>query len=202
MVEIILGFIAGNITGMGMGGGAILILFLSLLLHLDQHIAQATNLIFFIPTAIASIIINIKEKNVDLKLAKIVSVFGVIGAIIGIAVIIMFIITLSKLLKEGEKIPTTTDSISSYFSVYTNNKWGVINSKGEYVIDPAYTEMIVIPDNKSDIFIITYDIDYDKGTYKTKVLNNCNFLFTSSSALAKFEDQRMIELINMPKVNT
>ena len=102
MVEIILGFIAGNITGMGMGGGAILILLLSLLLHLDQHIAQATNLIFFIPTAIASIIINIKEKNVDLKLAKIVSVFGVIGAIVG-----------TKICQK-----MTSNSLRKYFAVF------------------------------------------------------------------------------------
>ena len=83
MLEIIFGFIAGNITGLGMGGGTILILLLSVFMHLDQHIAQATNLIFFIPTSIASIFVNIKQKNVKLKLAKTISIFGIIGAIIG-----------------------------------------------------------------------------------------------------------------------
>lgn len=83
MVEIIFGFIAGNITGLGMGGGTILILLLSLFMNFDQHVAQATNLVFFIPTSIASIITNIRQKNVDLKLAKIVSLFGMAGATIG-----------------------------------------------------------------------------------------------------------------------
>lgn len=83
MLPVIFGLIAGVITGLGMGGGTILILLLSLFMNLDQHIAQATNLVFFIPTALAAIVINIKQKNINLKLAVIVSIFGIIGAIIG-----------------------------------------------------------------------------------------------------------------------
>ncbi len=83
MLPIIFGIISGIVTGLGMGGGTVLILLLSLFMNLDQHIAQATNLVFFIPTSIAAITINIKQKNVDLKLATIVSTFGIIGAIIG-----------------------------------------------------------------------------------------------------------------------
>lgn len=49
----------------------------------DQHIAQATNLVFFIPTSIIAIIINLKNKNIALKSAVLVSVFGILGAIIG-----------------------------------------------------------------------------------------------------------------------
>ena len=48
MVEIITGIIAGSISGLGMGGGTILILVLSNFVGLEQHIAQATNLVFFI----------------------------------------------------------------------------------------------------------------------------------------------------------
>ena len=50
---------------------------------LDQHIAQATNLIFFIPTSIVAIIVNLKNKYIDLKLAILISIFGILGAIIG-----------------------------------------------------------------------------------------------------------------------
>ena len=83
MQEIIFGFISGNFTGLGMGGGTILILLLSLFMQLDQHVAQATNLIFFIPTSIASILTNIKQKNIDFKLAKTILIFGIIGTKIG-----------------------------------------------------------------------------------------------------------------------
>ena len=49
---------------------------------LEQHVAQATNLIFFIPTAITSVIIGIKNKNINAKDAWIIVVSGIIGAII------------------------------------------------------------------------------------------------------------------------
>ena len=83
MIVILFGLIAGIITGLGRGGGTILILLLSVFLGQDQHVAQATNLIFFIPTSIAAIYTNLKYKNVNLKLALTVSSFGVLGAIIG-----------------------------------------------------------------------------------------------------------------------
>ena len=83
MTEILIGVVSGIITGTGMGGGTILITLLTFFSGLEQHVAQATNLVFFIPTSIIAIIMNIKNKNVDVKLAITISFFGIIGAIIG-----------------------------------------------------------------------------------------------------------------------
>ena len=83
MVEVLIGIISGMISGTGMGGGTILIFLLTSICGIEQHIVQATNLIFFIPTSIVAIIVNIKNKNIDLKLAIIISIFGILGAIIG-----------------------------------------------------------------------------------------------------------------------
>ena len=83
MIEILIGMISGIVSGTGMGGGTILIFLLTFMMGIEQHVAQATNLIFFIPTSIVAIIINIKNKNIDLKLAIIISIFGILGAIIG-----------------------------------------------------------------------------------------------------------------------
>ena len=63
-----------------MGGGTILILLLSIFLKLDQHIAQGINLIFYIPTAITSIIVSFKNKNILWKEAAVVIIIGVITA--------------------------------------------------------------------------------------------------------------------------
>lgn len=49
----------------------------------EQHIAQATNLICFIPAAIVSIIMNLKNKNINLKNALPIAFFGIIGSSIG-----------------------------------------------------------------------------------------------------------------------
>ena len=83
MLAIIFGLISGIVTGLGMGGGTVLILLLSLFMGVEQHIAQATNLVFFVPTALAAIAMNLRQKNVDIKLAINISFFGIIGAIIG-----------------------------------------------------------------------------------------------------------------------
>lgn len=83
MVEILTGFISGIISGTGMGGGTILILCLTLFLGIDQKTAQATNLIFFIPTSIAAIYINVKQKKINFEVAKVIILFGIIGAVIG-----------------------------------------------------------------------------------------------------------------------
>lgn len=83
MLETLIGFISGIVSGTGMGGGTILILCLSIFLGINQKTAQATNLIFFIPTSIAAIYINMKQKNINIKLAKQIIFWGIIGTIIG-----------------------------------------------------------------------------------------------------------------------
>ena len=83
MIEITAGIVSGIVSGAGMGGGTILILILSNFIGLDQHIAQATNLIFFIPTSIVAIIINFKQKLIDYKLGIMIGIVGSIGAFIG-----------------------------------------------------------------------------------------------------------------------
>ena len=86
MWEVITGLISGIVSGTGMGGGTILILVLSIFLGIEQHTAQATNLIFFIPTAVAAIYINIKNKKINFKVGKISILYGLIGVAIGISI--------------------------------------------------------------------------------------------------------------------
>ena len=83
MKEVLIGLVAGIVSGTGMGGGTVLILLLTALCGIEQHIAQATNLIFFIPTSIVAIITNWKYKLIDKKLALTISIFGAVGAAIG-----------------------------------------------------------------------------------------------------------------------
>lgn len=83
MIEFFIGILSGIVSSLGMGGGTILILLLTLFLGLDQKAAQGFNLIFFIPTSVLSIIIYLKEKLINIKLASIISFFGVIGAVFG-----------------------------------------------------------------------------------------------------------------------
>ena len=83
MLEVLTGLISGIVSGTGMGGGTILILVLSVFIGIEQHTAQATNLIFFVPTSIAAIIIALKEKLIEWKTGRNIAVAGIVGAIIG-----------------------------------------------------------------------------------------------------------------------
>ena len=79
----IIGFLAGIIGGMGMGGGTILIPALILFANVDPKIAQSVNLLSSIPMTIFALIIHIRNKNVVFSLVLPIALFGVIGAICG-----------------------------------------------------------------------------------------------------------------------
>ena len=83
MILFLIGVAAGIISGMGVGGGAILIPALVIFVKPEQHIAQSVNLLFFIPTAIIALIIHIKNKSINFQMAIPIIVFGLIGAYIG-----------------------------------------------------------------------------------------------------------------------
>ena len=123
MAQILIGVFSGIFSGIGMGGGTILIFLLTMFLNIEQHIAQATNLIYFIPTAISAIIINYKNKNVDLKLATIVSIFGALGAIIGAEISVNIEVEKLKKLFGIFLAIITIHEIYTLFKEYKQNKF-------------------------------------------------------------------------------
>ncbi len=118
----------------------------------------------------------------------------VIAVIVAIIVLIMFIIAIKKLLDTSKKEINT--SVVSYYPIYTNEKWGVIDSNGKIIIEPTYQDTIIIPNNKEDIFLCTYEIDYNNNTYKTKVLDAKNKekfqKYESVQALENYDEQHAI----------
>lgn len=64
---VLAGIAAGALGGMGMGGGTILIPVLTIFFDVEQKRAQAINLVAFIPMAIASLIVHVKNKRVETK---------------------------------------------------------------------------------------------------------------------------------------
>ena len=96
----------------------------------------------------------------------------VFAVIILFVVIIMCVAMIFGILDdEGSQGNVTS---IDYFAAYENNKWGVIDSNGNIVIDPSYAEMIVVPNSKRDVFLCTFDVNYTEGTYNTKALNSRN----------------------------
>lgn len=125
MQEVLIGLVSGIVSGTGMGGGTVLILLLTLIMGIDQHIAQATNLIFFIPTSIAAIIANWKYKLVDKKIALWVSIAGTIGAVGGA------LISNKTDVESLRKYFGIFLAIIAIFEIYTFFKQYIFNKKRE-----------------------------------------------------------------------
>ncbi|MDD3765678.1 MAG: sulfite exporter TauE/SafE family protein [Eubacteriales bacterium] len=83
ILQIFAGLCSGVISGMGFGGGMVLIPILTLVLGFDQKAAQGMNLLYFIPTALAALWVHFKNKNIDIKLACAIAAYGVAGASAG-----------------------------------------------------------------------------------------------------------------------
>lgn len=83
---LLFGFLGGVLGGMGMGGGTVLIPLITIFLDFEQKIAQAVNLLSFIPMAVVALIFHFKNKLVRKKnlLFMIVPacLFGIGGAVL------------------------------------------------------------------------------------------------------------------------
>ena len=77
------GFLAGAAGGLGIGGGGILLLYLTAFLNTEQLLAQGINLAFFLPTAAAALFGHIKNRFVKWKTALISVLFGIPGVFFG-----------------------------------------------------------------------------------------------------------------------
>jgi uncharacterized membrane protein YfcA len=118
----LIGMASGTVSGMGIGGGAILIPALVLAVNPEQHIAQSVNLLFFIPTAVIALIIHIKNKKIDFKMALPIIAFGLCGALFGSWLAARF---------DGEKLKRLFGVFLTAMSVYEMFRKGKYKKKQE-----------------------------------------------------------------------
>jgi len=119
----------------------------------------------------------------------------IIATIIAIVVVIMVIVSLVNLLNKGASVKDTMQVPVRYFSVFESGKYGVIDGNGNIILKAIYDEMVIIPNSSKDVFVCTYDIDYNNGTYKTKVLNSSN-----QEILKNYTNLSLIENSNSTEV--
>jgi len=65
VLSILAGILCGMISGLGIGGGSILMVWMTAFLGLEQRIAQGINLLYFLPTAAASLFFHTKNRFVE-----------------------------------------------------------------------------------------------------------------------------------------
>lgn len=66
-VALLLGSVLGFLSGLGVGGGSLLILWLTLALDMEPGMARAINLMFFIPSALISVLFRWRSGNLKWK---------------------------------------------------------------------------------------------------------------------------------------
>jgi len=84
VVLVAFGVVVGITSGLlGVGGGTLVVPFLTLAVGLSQHAAEATSLVVILPTAVAGSLALHRRGVGDLRLALRFGVFGAVGSVLG-----------------------------------------------------------------------------------------------------------------------
>lgn len=82
-MDIFFAFIASLLTGLGIGSGGLLVIYLTFFGGYVQIEAQAVNLLFFISAAAIATLVNLIKKRIYFLPSVILTLFGTAGALLG-----------------------------------------------------------------------------------------------------------------------
>lgn len=86
LIVVIAGFLSGLFGAMGLGGGGVLIIYLTVFAEIKQFVAQGINIIFFISIAFIAVLMYNVKKLVSWNIVIPYSILGIIGAILGASI--------------------------------------------------------------------------------------------------------------------
>jgi len=66
-LKLVVGTILGFLTGLGVGGGSLLILWLTIVLGMEQEPARSINLLFFLPSALIACCFRWRQGTLQLR---------------------------------------------------------------------------------------------------------------------------------------
>ena len=66
-VSAIVGVVLGFLAGLGIGGGSLLILWLTVILNVDYSVARGINLLFFLPSALIACVFRWHQWHIPVK---------------------------------------------------------------------------------------------------------------------------------------
>lgn len=82
-VDIIAAFLIGTLSGMGIGGGGLLVIYLTLVRGIDQLRAQGVNLYFFIFASVSSLFYHSLKRRINYPAVLLCSAAGMFFAYVG-----------------------------------------------------------------------------------------------------------------------
>lgn len=83
VIEVLVAFFTAALSGMGVGGGGLFLLYLTLVCEVEQKTAQLSNLVFFIAASAASLTVHVYKRRTDAAVVIILAAGGVLGALAG-----------------------------------------------------------------------------------------------------------------------
>ena len=83
MVAFFVGAALGFLSGLGVGGGSLLLLWLTLVMGVPQETARVMNLMFFLPCALIATLFRWKQSKPDWRTALSAIAAGLLGALLG-----------------------------------------------------------------------------------------------------------------------
>ena len=83
MLDFIVIFVIAALSGLGVGSGGLLVIYLTLVNGTPQLAAQGANLIFFILASLSSLLFNLPKRRIPFGAVAIMTVLGIAGSFIG-----------------------------------------------------------------------------------------------------------------------
>lgn len=84
--SVLAGALCGIISGFGIGGGSILMIWMTAIIMIEQRASQAINLLYFIPTSLGALISHIRNKMIAWDIVWPAVIGGCIAAMLSSAV--------------------------------------------------------------------------------------------------------------------
>ena len=79
-LAVLTGAVTGILSGMGIGGGTLLVIVLVELAHIEQRAAQGINLLYFLPVAAASLFAHIRSRRIRMRVFLLCAAAGTAAA--------------------------------------------------------------------------------------------------------------------------
>lgn len=80
LISVLVGTALGFLTGLGTGGGSLLLLWLTLVMGMDAPKARVLNLMFFLPAALISTVVRLRKGGISLGKLLLPASLGCIAA--------------------------------------------------------------------------------------------------------------------------
>ena len=74
------GLVCGVFSGLGIGGGTLLMVWMTAVMGMEQRMAQGINLLYFLPTAVCALIFHIKNRLIRWRVVIPVAITGCLTA--------------------------------------------------------------------------------------------------------------------------